>query len=291
MSLMQTSRRSTLLLTLLAAGCVSTGGDDNKDQFTIAQTAPKSFEILPATASAGLADYKYEDKSYKAEWLACQPKAAKRTILLMHRDRAGFDAKSFCQGWIAQAFLSEGFATIAVNRPGFGGSTGAVDFAGAHSIAAIAAGSKAAQAKTKIPAPTGSWGYSSGAVAAAFAARKMGNLKFLILGGGPYDLYETEATTADGYLKKELAALKKAHGDEAFETRSVAYDVSDLPKRIIMYHGKNDTAIAPSQAEAFKDSLLSSEYNATLQVVDGVAHDIPWSQHYLILKVLARAAP
>ena len=49
---------------------------------------------------------------------------------------------------------------------------------------------------------------------------------------------------------------------------------------MILYHGKQDTAVLPQQARAFADSLESSgEYKVNFQIIEGVAHEIPWAHH------------
>lgn len=278
---------SFVLTAFAAVGCVTVGNDDDT-QLNITDTSEDQFSPVAFGAQDGLAAYKGAGADQRAEWLACKLKAPKASILVMHQDRAGYAKDKFCSGWIAQTFLSQGFNVIAVNRPGYGASTGAPDFSGDLSMLALDAATKDAIAKSGSPALEGAWGYSSGAMAAALVSRRLGSLKFLILGGGVYDLEETLKKTTDSYLKKDIETIQRTGGSEAVESRSVAYDVSGLPKRIAIYHGKQDTVVLPSQAKAFADSLESSgEYKVTFQVIDGVRHEIPWAHHRKILEVLA----
>src|SRR5690606_4238563 len=130
------------------------------------------------------------------------------------------------------------------------------------SVAAMAEGVRAALAAGKNPhPPAGIWGYSTGVTAAALLSRKLGGLKFLILGTGVYDYDLTLSETKDSYLRKDLETIKKTGGNKAIEDRSIAYDVDGFPKTIVIYHGKQDTAVSPAQAKSFSDSLESSEYN------------------------------
>ena len=277
-----------LWLTLLLAACATLGTTTDDDKLTIADTSDSLIQDVKFASQTGNAKYTYKDQSFQAQWIACSTDDAKATVLAMHRDRRGYDPKTFCQGWIAQAFLSEGMNVITVNRPGFAGSTGVADFAGAQSMAAITAGVEAAKGKG-ASSPTGIWGYSSGATAASLFSREIDGLKYLILGGGVYDLDETMNVTKDSYLKKEIKAIYKTGGDLALEDRSIAYDVEGLPKRIVLYHGKQDKAVPTSQANTFRDTLVSSEYKASIQVIDGVSHQIPVGTHQKIIKVLARS--
>lgn len=276
----------SLALLLLPACAALTREDDT--QLKITDTSEDQFSQVDSTSQDGLADYTFGSAPQRAEWVVCKLKAGKASLVVMHTDRAGYEKAKFCSGWIAQAFLAQGYDVVTVNRPGYGASTGAPDFAGAQSSAAVEAGVADAVKKTKIKAPTGIWGNSSGATAAALVSRKIKGLKFAILGSGIYDLDETVKKTSDSYIKADIEAIKATGGDKAVEDRSIAYDATGLPKTIVLYHGKQDTAVPPSQAKAFSDSLESSgEYKVTLQIIEGVTHEIPWPHHRKILEVLA----
>lgn len=278
-----------LFLSLIwTAGCATLGSDEGDGQLKITDTSEDQFSPIVAETQGGTADYKYVSGPQKVEWIACKVKSPKGSILVMHQDRAGYEKSKFCAGWIAQTFLSQGMNVIAVNRPGYGASTGEPDFSGAQSMQALEVAIKDALAKTNSPALDGVWGYSSGAMAAALVGRRLGSLKFMILGGGVYDLEETLKKTTDSYLKKDIETIERTGGNKAIEERSVAYDVSDFPKRIAIYHGKQDTVVQPAQAKSFADSLESSgDYKVTFQVIEGVRHEIPWPHHRKILEVIA----
>jgi len=281
----------TIIVASLAHSCTTPKlpSETNDSLVKITDTShPATLTVMANKATSGLADYQHGGKSFKAQWLSCERTGGKGIVVLNHRDEAGFDDKKFCSGWIAQAILQGGFDVVAVNRPGFAGSTGRSDFAGPRSIAAIEAGVKAAIAANPRTV-VGVMGYSSGAIAAAFYARKVPGIAWMMLGGGIYDLEAVAKETQSEYIRKEVAAIKKAEGDLAWENRSIAYDVSGLPKRIVLYHGKNDTAVPSAQAQSFRDSLASSEYHVNLDVIDGVAHSIEWAHHRQIIQVLMKS--
>ena len=152
---------------------------------------------------------------------------------------------------------------------------------------AIKAGLDAAQpvVAPKYPA-TGIWGYSSGASAALFVSKTLKGLSWAIVGGGIYDLEDTSQKSQDSYIKREIEDVKASEGPKGLEDRSVAYDVAGMPKRIIVYHGKDDTSVPMAQANSFAETLNANEYQATMQVIDGVGHEIPASTHRQILDVL-----
>ena len=279
-----------IVLFALTSSCATLmGSDQEEDPFTLSDTSEIEIKPVAYSSQAGLQEYQYKDKPFTVEWITCQAQNPKMTLAVMHRDQSGFNSQNFCDGWIAQAFLSEGFSLVTANRPGFGRSNGNADFAGTQSIEALKVGLTTAIKESKIPSPTGIWGYSSGAIAAAMLAREMEGIKFLLLGSGVYDLEEAINMPGSSYIKKELEALQKTGGMEALEDRSLAYDVSGLPKRIALYHGKNDKVVPLSQAEALRDSMLSEEYQVSLQVIDGITHDIKPAHHRKILKALGRS--
>lgn len=277
-----------IFFTTCLAACASTGKDDS--QMTLSELTEKSTPKASVTFTrfSGIADYTYKDMPLKVEWLGCRPSAnEKGTVLVMHRDKSGYDPLKFCEGWIAQTFLANGLAVVAVNRPGFGNSNGRSDFHGGKSMAAIKKGLQTALATMKpLQPPSGVWGYSSGAPAALFASKSVETLRWAIVGGGVYDLEDTLQKSEDSYIKREIEDVKKVEGSRGLEDRSISYDVSGLPKRIIVYHGREDQSVPVTQAVSFEETLNANEYQATMQLVDGSTHDIPAATHRQLLEVL-----
>jgi hypothetical protein len=288
---MRVSILQVFCFSLLSVGCASLGGTQEKStDLTITQTSHVEFTPVAAEAFVGMSNYQFGGATHQVEFINCKISSPKSTIITVHSDRAGFDVSKFCEGWIAQSFLSQGFDVIAVNRPGYGNSKGSPDFGGAQSIAAMEAGVKsAARIGRNLHQTAGIFGFSTGVASAALLSKKMPNLKFLILGSGVYDYEAALADTKDSYLKRDLNKIKDTGGNKAIEDRSIAYDVEGLPKTIVIYHGKQDTAVPPEQAKAFSDSLKSSEYQVTFQILEGVNDDIPWMHHRQILEVIARS--
>ncbi len=278
-------------LALALFGCATLTSKDEPN-LTISDTSEVEFAPVAFQSVEGLADYQFANMPHKAEWANCKATKAKATVLVMPSEDAPFEKGKFCNAWMAQTFLSQSFDVIAVNRPGYGASTGSPDFAGEQSLAAVSAAVADALAKGKNAKPvTGIWGYDIGATAAALASKKLKGIRFLILGGGVYDFDDASKQTKDGGLKKAIEAVRKSGGEKAIEDRSIAYDVAGLPQVISIYHGKQDTTVPPAQAKAFADSLESAgSYKVSFQVIDGVAHAIPWANHRKILDVLARSA-
>jgi hypothetical protein len=271
------------------SGCASLVTSEQDDRLASSDVATENdFKPVGFTLATGLAAYSFRGKPYKAQWLVCRgKKSARGAVVAVHRDRAGYEPAKFCSGWIAQAFLTKGLDVIAINRPGYGQSTGVPDFGGEQSMTAMTAGLADAVAKGPVAAPvTGLWASSSGTVAGGLFAKLHQGFKFAIFGCGIYDLEQTLEQTSDDYLKQDIAAIQKTGGTAAMESRSIGYDPSGMPPAIAIYHGRSDTSAPFGQAKAFADTLESAgSYKVTFQAVDG-GQDLPWTRRRQVLELL-----
>lgn len=293
-------RSSVEFLVFLGAmiGCAHWGHSSKSEVLSLeappTDETPKELEFK---GRSGLTSYHFQNskgqiQAFSAEWLSCDGKEAKGTVLFTH-DNKGLSDQNFCRDWLAQALISKGYAVLAVQRPGFGKSSGVDDLAGPQSLAAILAAVKDAQSKVPLPQVLGVYGYGLGAIAVGQVARKLGSLSFMIIGGGLFDLEDTLEKTSDLELKKTIMDLKKRDGERAIEDRSIAYDVSGFPKKVAVYHGKLDVTVPPNQAKAFSDSLESSgEYKVSFQMIEGVSHEVPSQAHRRIVEsMLDKVSP
>lgn len=236
--------------------------------------------ITPAKMTTGSAVYTYEQKPWASQWIKCSIDNTRGTVLVMHRFGAGFEPDAFCKGWIAQSFIKKGFQVVTVNRPSYVGSTGPEDLAGPQSLTAIKAGVDASGVAPQI---MGTWGYDVGTIAAAYFAKITPNIKWLILGGGIYDLEVTARATESAELRTAIAAIKAKEGDIAFERRSIAWDFNGLTKTLALYHVKDDKFAPENQASSFDAQLRTAEYKVFNNEIAGGTHDLPWRNHAAIL--------
>ena len=269
----------TIVTVLSACATRPTLNDNSSTVFD--PTTAEQFK-LPNTSSKmaiGLADYKYKEKSYKAEWIRCTNQGDAPVVAVNHDEAAGFDQKEFCQSWQAQVLLAHNLNVIALNRPSFGGSTGSRDLAGPQSLAATTAAIQAAGFQGKL---TGIWGYGTGSITAAFLAKSQPGLSWLMLGNGFYDLEVVERSTKSESIIAAITAAKSSEGDVALERRSIAWDNNGLPKVVMIYHAKSDDVAPRAQAEAFGDQLRTMQTKVFFDDIDGIGHEIPWQAHFQI---------
>lgn len=263
----------------ILVGCAS-GKIQDEETLKVDTTGAAASLLKHSGETHSTATYKVADKPFQVEWIGCKVKDATQSVVLFHREEAGWSGVdgAFCSGWIAQLFLQQGYHVIGINRPGYGGSQGANDVAGKATLAAVSA--VVAMAPESGYAPVkGAWGYGLGASAAARFAKESKSLSWLILGGGFYDLELTLEKSSQSEIKKTLADAKQVFGSTALEERSIAYDFEGLPKVVFIYHGKDDLAAPMEQAHSFRDSLATIEIDATINTLDHMGHDIPVAEH------------
>ena len=274
---------SFLFWVAFQAGCVS-----NMDQFSnkvdINSVDDRNAPIVPAAANVVVTPYSQNEKSWAIETVSCINTGNQGAAGVLVFLENGFNATDLklCDSWFMQVFLAAGYKVLAVNLPGQGRSSGIDDFYGPGSLGAVE-GVIDPIASAKSMDIVGVWGYSKASIAASFYAKKSKKLKWLILGGGIYDLEKFHKGLASGAMKETLDKFHLEQGDELYETRSIAWDIENLPKNIFIYHAISDPVIPEAQAIGFRDSLAAREYNVNYIGIQESTHDLVEKTHQKVL--------
>jgi hypothetical protein len=287
-----------LILSLSAmfqlTNCATPAKTDDRSNIQIKSEDSSEISITDFVSRTGQANYQPGGKSlpvaktFLAQWILCSPAAKKsdstskpvQTVIAFHRFEAGFSPTEFCKGWIGQVFLKNGFQVIGINRPNYAGSIGPDDLSGRDSLIAIDAAVK----QSKVENLVGCWGYDTGTIAASFYAKSNSEkIKWLILGGGIYDLELTLKSTSNQNLKDKAERVKGVEGESYLESRSIAWDNHGLPKSIYLYHAIDDTFAPVNQANSFNDQLRTSEFKVFKTDINSGGHDLPWRAHMKIV--------
>jgi hypothetical protein len=268
---------------ILSTACATTPDADDSSSTKIDAESAKDFKLSSTKSklTAGIVDYKHDSQSFKAQWFQCIAKPGLPFVAYFHGSNDANNPQSFCDDWNAQVLLKSGFNVIAVNRPSFKGSSGKDDLAGPQSVAANVAGIKAAVGQGTL---VGLWGVDSGVIAAAFTAKTLSDIKWLLLGSGFYDLESIERTSKNDAVVKLIATLKSSEGEAALERRSIAWDIAGLPNRIAIYHSKNDDTAPKQQADDFNAQLRTSQAKVFYDEVDAPTGSLPWQAQYQIVE-------
>lgn len=251
------SSRLLYIILALVSGCATPPRFNDR---AIIEIGDKDKIVIPKTdfdLRSGQNNYSYDKQSLMAEWHLCSPKNSSNssTVLFMHETHNGFESSSVCSHWMSSLLLSKGFKVLAINRPGFGKSTGDDDLAGRRTQKAIE--SAVTDSQQVIDSAVG---LGVGSIAAAFFAKQNKNLKWLLLGNGIFDLEIVLKNTTDTKLKSSIERLKSTDGEAGFELRSIAWDPIGIPKTIGLFHNTNDTSSPYIQAANFGDQLRLAEY-------------------------------
>lgn len=280
-----------LLIATTLLQCTTSGGHGSsyESELKISDSpGPETPLIAPTAIKSGTAKAGSGKAAQTIAWFSCLLEKPAPAVVLAHDEDVGFDAKNFCNTPESQAFMRANLNVIGFNRPGFAPSTGKKDLVGQSSQQAALLALKAATSKSdgKITAIDGAYGFGTGAAAVSFLAKQSGGMKWLIAGGGVYDFEVTANESSSAELKKAISAAVQTEGDEAYETRSIAYDVNGLPNRIALFRGREDTVAPASQADSFRAGLAASEYKVTFQEIAGLGARIDPTQLQQILDVM-----
>lgn len=196
------------------------------------------------------------------EAFACSssPNNERKQVILLNPPSLVWGVENACSHWLSQRWLHAGFDVLAVNRAGYGDSSGVSDLGGQLDKSSLSSLVSFVERKDR---QVGCWGFSEAALSAISLA-KVAKLDFLVLGEALYDAEQLLESEKNSVLKDKLAGYLKSEGELAIETRSVAWDFEFLPAHIVIYHSRNNPLIPFSQVEEFKSTLDGSQFDVEL---------------------------
>ena len=275
----------SLSLALTIMSCVA-NEKEFSDTVNVASLASKrssaSIGVKPSKESI---TYSYEQANYRVETVTCSIQASSGQVLIVNDGISAF-TDNFCKSDIAQAFFSHGLAVIALNLPGTGESSGDYDLGGAQSQESIVKVATSIQKQLPLVGLMGSY---IGGIAAAQAAKKLPDLKFLILGSTIFDLEAAYSQTTDQNLRRYVERLAQ-NGDlnTVFEPRSVMWDPTGLPGSVLLFHGGADLRVSSEQARSFRDTLATQQKMVQLKIVDELSGPLSDGQQSVLIERFLR---
>lgn len=296
------AQRAIFLVSLFAIGSLtgcSSNFKDFQEIFSIGKDAKlKRYKLPPVTEKVYLFP---ETKASRAMIATCRPSEASAgkdwpAVLMVLPDTIPFTSGKFCADPLVQAFLGHGYSVARSayvapkSTPKNPETQGTLDSWGQttvdRNLAAIKWLASAQQMKV-----VGVMGYGAATIAALQTAQQSEGLRFTIAGNGIYDL---EKAFAQG-IGPEVEALKssplRAEDDEYLEQRSIAWDYTELPKDIALYHGQLNQHIAPEHAESFRDSLEAAEFRVHFELIKDQGHALEPVVHQRYLDSLLKSWP
>jgi hypothetical protein len=281
------SSRAICVAVLTWHSCASTPKVMDHGEVKIDLEDQSELKRVDTDFSEGSVKFSIDKKSVvQVPWARCTPKkgSSRGLIFLVPGLDGDFTTKEFCQSWQAQAFLQRSYEVITevVTHDGPRSEKVDQDLGGPLTVQVI--DEIVTSLKLNI---RGIWGYDIGVVAGSFFAKKNPpGLNWLLLGGGIYDLEATLRVTQSDTLKSIAQKLKAQEGEIYLETRSIAWDITGLPKTIGLYHAQDDQLAPKSQSDSFNDQLRTAEFRVFKRDIAAGGHAIPWRAHVKIIQEL-----
>jgi dipeptidyl aminopeptidase/acylaminoacyl peptidase len=191
-------------------------------------------------------------------------------IILLHGEQPGPTGlpggKEFYIDGTGEMLATQGFAVMAPSMPGFGDSSGKRDFVGPKTLAKLHAAITHFQKLSYVDSRRiAIYGVSRGATAAALLARRIPDVRALILQSGLYDLRAVTKKEGKKGKGKEMPREARLLTDqiereagkspEAMLRRSPAAYSRELKCPIFLIHGASDKTVPVDQMRRFADQL------------------------------------
>ncbi len=242
-------------------------------------------EVVPATQMV----LRYTNKREGMAGFKCSPTktTAKNSIILLNPDSSVFDQKDFCRAnSLALLFMSNGYEVLALNRPDIGMTPViGLDFNGPETRTVLQNLLKSIKAAPVL----GIWAAGGATISAVELARVTPGVQWLALGSGFYDLelFSKDVSSDLGKLVSDY--MSKAKDISKFqEERSPAWNITGIPPKIYVYHGKADKQVPWSFSKSFKDNLAAEGRETRELFQDEAGHDLSIEQHAAFVEELLR---
>lgn len=223
----------------------------------------------------------------EVEWYSCKLSPEAPAVLLLNFENDPF-SDQVCSRPIVQAFLSEKYSVVAMNRPGHGKSPGKDILGDDASLAALKGAIGDLTQQTKL---IGLWAFEEASVI-AFRLAKTYPFQWLIVGNGIYDWEATLAESADPQFVSRLKKLQEGQDGRFPEARSIAWDFSGLPKTVYLYHSTTAQKVPEAHASRFRTALAAAEYKVELMSLkEENANLKPGTQQAIIKQILHTLKP
>lgn len=265
---------SFLLFSLLSLGCTHSS---------------KMAENLPEGLHTQLAS-RTQDSTRKVEifWMEPTQNSKPWPVVIYlhgHQDAEIKGGRAFYDWGVLQKASSQGYLAVAVSLPGYGKSSGTMDFGGPDSQQAVAEVIREVRRRPEsIDERVALVGISRGASVAAKVGEQVAGLAGLVLISGIYDLAEQyarwKAEKAPEYQKLARAFETQAGFSASGPTELVLRERSVLPEPEIraptlIFQGGKDLLTSAAQAELLADKLQKKGVDARAVVYPESAHNIP----------------
>jgi dipeptidyl aminopeptidase/acylaminoacyl peptidase len=184
----------------------------------------------------------------------------------------------FADWGVLSDFAKKGYLAVSVSLPGYGGSTGPEDFAGAftqHAVQAVIA--KLEADNQAVPDKVLIQGVSLGAVTGALVAAHDRDIAGLVLISGLYDLpaFFAHPKSAAALAAMTVAIAQTGGSLEALQSRSALPLAPNIHASTLILNGAKDDRADAGQARDFAAAIKASGGQAEAHIYSDFGHEIP----------------
>ncbi len=224
-----------------------------------------------------------DDNTAKIEYFVEQPLGTGPwpTLIFLHgfqppSEKIG--GRAYVNWGVLERYSQEGYLSVSVSLPGFGGSSGPEDFAGPFSQHAVQAVIEKLRSDQKsIPGKVLIEGVSLGAVTGALVAARNEQIAGLVLISGLYDFpaYFDGPTSIRAAPVKRVIDAQTGGSQEALRARSALAVAGQIKASTLILNGAKDDRTDPDQAVRFADAINSAGGRARAHIYPEFGHEIP----------------
>lgn len=201
------------------------------------------------------------DSHSSLEWIICKKNQNLPTFVILNPPEKAFSAEGGCQESLFGPFLDANFNILAINRPGYGKSTGQEAFGDDKTLVSTTQALNDLRTKQSLEVQ-GLWAYGEASILGFRLAKKQ-NFTYLIVGDGFYDWERTLKESEDEKWTHMLKEAVEIEGKDFAEKRSIAWDFEGLPSHVYLYHSHGNKKVPERHAQDFKNALATAGHKSS----------------------------
>ena len=260
--------RFLLVISLLFCTSIANAQQLSREQ--IGELLEKNGCVALGAKKVNVCKYDFTSDGLRIEAITFRPPGEGRFPSLMLIPGYQQTVLSFLK--LGVLFADEGFASIAITQPGWGGSQGKPDYVGPNTLKVLTQGFKKFKREPYVDSKRmGLYGHSRGGMAAALLSTQLDGLEAAILAAGIYDFKKNYEEVKLSGIKRNME-LETGMTDKAIRERSAILRMDELKCPLLILHGVKDENVPVSQAFYLRDRLTELKKEFEIKIFPDLDH-------------------